>query len=228
MNNARIKIIGIGEEGLNCVNQLVSYDQNIVEMIIDIKDKERISESDFVFIVCNLKKRIINDIREITNITKEKGIFTILLSNKTKERMKNINVDSLIMVSDESSNYKRLIIIKQLIDLITDESNKLTVNDVKNMLNDKVSIANIGISSGKNRVYKATERAINNSTLNKSFKDTKNIIVAIMGYTNFTFIEASKICDVIKELIGEEINVIYSVESNKALNKKVAVTIIGN
>ncbi len=228
MKKERIKVIGIGEEGINCVNQLVSYDQNIVEMITDVNDKEKINKASIVFIVCDLKKKTINDVRDITSITKNKGIFSILLSNKAKEKMEDINVDSLIMVLDDSLSYKRMIIVKQLIDLITDESNKKAVNDVKEMLRNKVSIANIGIASGKNRVFKATEEAINNSTLNKSFKDSKNAIVTIMGYTNFSFIEAATICDAIKELIGEDIKTIYEAESNEALDKDVAVTIIAN
>ncbi len=225
MKNTSIKIIGVGEEGTYITSQLVSYDPDNIEILTEIKEIENINELDFLFVLCNLNKKTIQNIKKIINITKEKDIFTVLISNEPKE---DIKVDSLITVSGESSSDKSIIVIKALIETITNECNEISAKDIRKILYNKTSIANVGIASGKNRVFKATEKAINDSTLSKSFKDTKNMIINVMGYKKFNAKELSTIDDAIKELMGEDVNTFYSAEINDQVGKDVVVTIIAN
>ena len=228
MKDVRIKIIGVGEDGIYSTSQLVSYDLDNIEILTDIKEIENISELDFLLVVCNLNENIIDDIKKIINITKEKNIFTILISNEPKENIENLCIDSLIMVSGEDERDKSIIVVKALIESITNEFNKIEIDTIKEILSNKTSLANIGIASGKNRIFTAAKTAINDSTLNKSFKDAKNLLVHVMGYKNFNAKELAKISGAIKELIGEDVNTIYSAEINDQLDNNVAITIIAN
>ncbi len=201
----KIKVLGIGNEGIKCVNNI---------------NKEEITNTsipDFLIIVCDINNWTIRKVNNVLETVKKENTFTILVG---KEVNRYINVDSKVIASDENT---KLITVNSLISLLKEEKSS---NDTRDILKNNILIAEIGIGKRKERVSKSVEMIFNSSDIKKIKDNTSNILVSIIGDDSLNLIEAEEVCANIRNNLKRDVNTIYIVSVNKNLTDEIIVNII--
>jgi len=153
-------------------------------------------------------------------------------------------VDSIIIISNDklleltgavpiTESFKEADnILKQGVQTITDliavpSQINLDFADVKTVMSKKGSaLFGIGIGSGANGAVDAANKAINSSLLETSIYGATDAIVNITGGGELTLNDAYDAVDVIQQATGEDLNIVFGMATNPALNDNIIVTII--
>jgi len=123
-------------------------------------------------------------------------------------------------------------ILRQGVQCITDLIVKnMTINidfaDIAAVMrNSGIAHMGIGEASGENRVLKAIQQAIHSPILETSIKRASQIIVSVMGGVDLSIQEVSNYGMLIKDVLDENVNMIFGADLNPALNGKVQIIII--
>ena len=182
------------------------------------------------------------------------GIVTTPFVFEGKRRMQNAligleefrkNTDSIIIISNdrlkeelgtiplmESFQYSDAI-LKQAVRTITDLINShslinLDFADIRTVIEQQgLALIGVGRSSGEDKAREAAIAAINSPILESSIEGAKNAIVNIAGSsTGLSIEQANTAIETIKENAGEELDIIFGVTINDALEDEIVVSVI--
>jgi len=99
--------------------------------------------------------------------------------------------------------------------------------DIKTVMEGKgTALIGIGMAKGENKAREAAEDAIKSPLLDAQIKGAKSAIVNVTGGNNVSIYDSSVAVDYIREASGNNIDIIYGVAINEALNDTIIVTVI--
>lgn len=154
------------------------------------------------------------------------------------------NVDSIIIVSNDSLmmfNGSRSLgeafsesdrVLSQSVKTITDliilpGVINLDFADVKSTLSGKgIAMIGFGMGSGEKKALDAATSAITCPLLEASIRGCRSAIINVTGGQGVTLADASDAVDYITEAAGNNINIIFGVQQNPALNDTMMISII--
>ena len=181
------------------------------------------------------------------------GIVTKPFDFEGRKRMDQANVgieqirqyvDSLIIVSNnqllnvigkipmpeafkEADN-----ILRQGVQTITDliavpAFINLDFADIKTVMSGKgTALIGIGMAQGENKAKEAAARAIRSPLLEANIKGAKSAIINVTGGPSISLQDSSIAVDYIREAAGGNIDIIYGIAINDALDDNIIVTVI--
>ncbi len=180
------------------------------------------------------------------------GIVTKPFGFEAKQRMNNAlsgiarlkeNVDTLIVIPndrllqivDRRTTMKDALkkadeVLQQGVQGITDLINvsgliNLDFADVSTVMRGKgVAHIGIGYGTGENKCIDAVSAAISSPLLETSIVGASDVIINISG--NVGLLEANEASDYVKQMIGEDANVIFGVVTDESENDQVMITVI--
>ncbi|WP_342252151.1 cell division protein FtsZ [Spiroplasma endosymbiont of Amphibalanus improvisus] len=156
------------------------------------------------------------------------------------------HVDSLIVVSNDrllqiiggipvKESFKEADqILRQGVQTITDliaipSLINLDFADVKNIMTDKGTVLfGVGIAEGSDRAVIAANKAIVSPLLEASITGAKDAIVNVTGGSSITLNEAHDAVDIVRKATKGEVNIIFGVAINEALEDEIIVTVIAS
>ena len=159
------------------------------------------------------------------------------------ERLKEY-VDSLIIVSNNKllqvigkiplvDSFKEADnVLRQGVQTITDliavpAFINLDFADIKSVMEGKgTALIGIGMAKGDDKAKLAAEAAIRSPLLDAQIKGAKSAIVNVTGGPNVSIYDSSVAVDYIREAAGQDIDIIYGIAINDALEDNIIVTVI--
>lgn len=154
------------------------------------------------------------------------------------------NVDSIIIVSNDrlleiignkplkESFREADNVLRQGVQTITDliaipAFINLDFADIKSVMADRgKALIGIGMASGENKAIEAAQRAISSPLLEVSIEGAKDAIINITGGETLSLYDANTSVEVIRDAVGSDLNTIFGVAINEALDDNVIVTVI--
>lgn len=99
--------------------------------------------------------------------------------------------------------------------------------DIKTVMKGKGNaLFGIGVGVGSDKAVEAANKAIISPLLEASIKGAKDVIINITGGNTLTLNDANDAVDIIKQAIGNEVNIIFGTSVNEQLEDEMIVTII--
>ncbi|HNS71287.1 MAG TPA: cell division protein FtsZ [bacterium] len=99
--------------------------------------------------------------------------------------------------------------------------------DVKAIMKDAgTALMGIGIGTGDNRAETAARAAISSPLLEQSIEGAKGILFNVMGGRDLTMKEVDRAANIIREIAGEDANIIFGTTIDDELSGKVKITVI--
>ena len=99
--------------------------------------------------------------------------------------------------------------------------------DVRTVMEGQGSaLIGIGMADGENKSRVAAQKAIESPLLEAQISGAKNAIVNVTGGSNLSINDASIAVNHIREAAGSDLNVIFGVVTNEALDDSIIVTVI--
>lgn len=158
------------------------------------------------------------------------------------ERLKN-SVDTLIVIPNDKllaivdrrasisdALLKADEVLQQGVQGITDLINvpgliNLDFADVETVMKDKgIAHIGIGVGTGEEKCVEAAKQAISSPLLETTIEDASHVIINISG--EVALLEASEAVSYIKDLTGEDTNIIFGVVNNESDSDSVQITVI--
>jgi len=99
--------------------------------------------------------------------------------------------------------------------------------DVKNTLKDKgLTMIGFGMGAGEKKSIEAATNAFSSPLLEASIKGAHSAIINVIGGHGVTLADASDAVDYIREVAGNNLNIIFGVQQNPKLEDEMLVSII--
>ncbi|MCS6982752.1 MAG: cell division protein FtsZ [Candidatus Absconditabacterales bacterium] len=145
--------------------------------------------------------------------------------------------DKIFTIADKKTTFKQaFIMIDKILYLGVSGMTELLVNnsdinidfaDVKAIMkNSGNALLGIGYGKGEKRAIDAARKAIENPLLETNLDGAKGVIFAVTGGDDLTPIEVQEAADVVREILDENVNMIWGLKIDPSYEDEVKVTII--
>ena len=99
--------------------------------------------------------------------------------------------------------------------------------DVRAVMKDAgTALMGIGIGTGEGRAESAARAAISSPLLEQSIDGAKGILFNVIGGTDLTMREVDRAANIIREIAGEDVNLIFGTTIDERLNGQIKITVI--
>ena len=160
------------------------------------------------------------------------------------KKMKEV-VDTLIVIPndkiylsiDKKTTFKQAFLmidkilylgVQGITDLITKPGDiNIDFADIQTVMKDSGNaLLGIGYGVGEKRAVDAARQAISNPLLETNLDGAKNVIFAISGGEDLTPMEVSDAAEVVREILDDDVNMIWGMSLDNSFEDEVKVTII--
>lgn len=169
------------------------------------------------------KQRMAKALGGIEKLKSSVDTLIVIPNNKLLALVdRRIRVEDALKKADE--------VLQQAVQGITDLINvpaliNLDFADVQTVMKDK-GIAHIGIGfgTGDDKAIDAVKQAVQSPLLETTIEGATDVIINISG--DISLIEADEAAEYVKDMVGEEANIIFGVMDDQSVQDQVTITVI--
>ena len=145
--------------------------------------------------------------------------------------------DKIYLSIDKKTTFKQAFLmidkilylgVQGITDLITKPGDiNIDFADIQTVMKDSGNaLLGIGYGVGEKRAVDAARQAISNPLLETNLDGAKNVIFAISGGEDLTPMEVSDAAEVVREILDDDVNMIWGMSLDNSFEDEVKVTII--
>jgi cell division protein ftsZ len=145
--------------------------------------------------------------------------------------------DKIYLTIDKKTTFKQAFLmidkilylgVQGITDLITKPGDiNIDFADIQTVMKDSGNaLLGIGYGVGEKRAVDAARQAISNPLLETNLDGAKNVIFAISGGEDLTPMEVSDAAEVVREILDDDVNMIWGMSLDNSFEDEVKVTII--
>ncbi len=171
------------------------------------------------------KRRMENALLGLEELKKHVDTLVVIPNDKLKDLIDRST--PLIDSFREVDNVLRLA-VQSISDLISVPGLiNLDFADVKAVMENRGNaLIGIGVGFGENRAVEAAKQAVTSPLLEATITGATDCIVNVTGGKNLTLLEAEDAAEIVRAAANTDVNLIFGVVTNNALDEEVIVTVI--